>query len=258
MTFAGNRRALFALCGLSAATWLMSYSTTWAHERYNDGCQNCHGAFTDGTSPRGTIFPSNDKHQMHRSSSYMAAACNLCHTSGDGRNPWLGSSTGTANNPGIGCTGCHGQDYGGTIGNSAAGLRRHHSINGITECANCHTSDPLPLPETTMPRYYGTPDTRCNDPCNSGPNHLENWSIGDTRGLDTDGDNLFDDADPDCSPPCVGDLNGDLHVDISDLAILLAHFGTSGAQPADGDLDGDQDVDLSDLARMLSAFGTSC
>ena len=253
-----DRGTVFAVCGLAAAALLATYQPTWAHDRYNDGCQNCHGSFTGGTSPRGTIFPLNDKHEMHRNSAYMATACNLCHTTGDNRDPFLGRSNGTANNPGLGCTGCHGQEFGGAIGSSAAGLRRHHAMNGVTYCSNCHTSDPVPLPETALPRYYGTPDTHCDDPCNSGPNFRENWSVGDTRGLDTDGDNLFDAADPDCTPPCVGDLNGDRRVDISDLAVLLAHFGTTGAQPADGDLDGDQDVDLSDLARMLSVFGTTC
>src|SRR5262245_5380005 len=39
---------------------------------------------------------------------------------------------------------------------------------------------------------------------------------------------------------CPGDLNGDQHVDLSDLASLLAHFGMqSGATLADGDLDSD-------------------
>ena len=58
---------------------------------------------------------------------------------------------------------------------------------------------------------------------------------------------------------CTGDLDGDLQVGLSDLAILLANFGTpSGALLEDGDLDGDGDVDLSDLANMLSAFGTIC
>ena len=37
-----------------------------AYERYNDGCQNCHGSFTGSTSPKGSVFPSDDKHTMHR------------------------------------------------------------------------------------------------------------------------------------------------------------------------------------------------
>lgn len=61
------------------------------------------------------------------------------------------------------------------------------------------------------------------------------------------------------APPCPGDLNGDHAVDIGDLAILLANFGTqSGATLEDGDLDGDSDVDLSDLTALLSAFGNAC
>ncbi len=59
--------------------------------------------------------------------------------------------------------------------------------------------------------------------------------------------------------PCFGDLDGDNQVGLSDLAILLANFGTpSGALPEDGDLDGNGTVDLSDLALMLSVFGTVC
>jgi len=58
---------------------------------------------------------------------------------------------------------------------------------------------------------------------------------------------------------CTGDLDGNEVVDLSDLAVLLAHFGmTSGAEPADGDLDGDGDVDLADLAVLLAVFGTVC
>lgn len=58
---------------------------------------------------------------------------------------------------------------------------------------------------------------------------------------------------------CPGDLNGDLVVDLTDLATLLAHFGTaSGATLADGDLNGDGAVDLTDLARLLSNFGQNC
>ena len=59
--------------------------------------------------------------------------------------------------------------------------------------------------------------------------------------------------------PCPGDLNGDGVVDISDLAILLANFGTAaGATFEDGDSDGDGDVDIADLAVLLSNFGASC
>ncbi len=59
--------------------------------------------------------------------------------------------------------------------------------------------------------------------------------------------------------PCPGDVYGDRTINLTDLAILLAHFGTtSGATLADGDLDADTDVDLSDLAMLLANFGLSC
>lgn len=58
---------------------------------------------------------------------------------------------------------------------------------------------------------------------------------------------------------CTGDLDDDGDVSLSDLTILLAHFGTpSGATYADGDLDDDGDVDLNDLAILLAHFGTTC
>ena len=49
---------------------------------------------------------------------------------------------------------------------------------------------------------------------------------------------------------CPADFNGDLAVDGSDLAILLAAWGTSGA-----DLTGDGNTDGSDLAVLLAAWG---
>ena len=62
----------------------------------------------------------------------------------------------------------------------------------------------------------------------------------------------------DCAA-CTGDLDGDNDVDLTDLSVLLANFGTtSGADPADGDLDGDGDVDLTDLSSLLALFGTQC
>jgi hypothetical protein len=56
-----------------------------------------------------------------------------------------------------------------------------------------------------------------------------------------------------------GDLDHSGVVELADLAVLLAHFGTqSGATYEDGDLDADGDVDLADLASMLAHFGTAC
>jgi len=61
------------------------------------------------------------------------------------------------------------------------------------------------------------------------------------------------------SSVCHGDLDGDGDVDISDLAVLLANYGTtSGAAYEDGDLDGDGDVDLGDLAALLGVYGAVC
>ena len=169
-------------------------SDTMAFNRYQDGCNitSCHGDFTDSQSPKGTVFPSGNKHTMHRSSQNMNADCDLCHRSNDSNNPFIGVSDGTANNPGIGCTGCHEQN----------GLRAHHLITG-NDCSGCHPGDPAPLPENTIPTYYGTPDVDAAmvDPCNlSGLTETdENWSIGDLIGQDNDGDGLYDGDDPDCA-----------------------------------------------------------
>ena len=60
-------------------------------------------------------------------------------------------------------------------------------------------------------------------------------------------------------PQCQDDLNGDRVVNLSDLAILLAHYGlASGASYADGDVNGDGKVDLSDLAALLARYGSTC
>ncbi len=58
---------------------------------------------------------------------------------------------------------------------------------------------------------------------------------------------------------CDGDVTGDNVVDLNDLAVILASFGTpSGATRADGDLNYDGAVNLADLAVVLALFGTSC
>lgn len=55
------------------------------------------------------------------------------------------------------------------------------------------------------------------------------------------------------------DVDQDGLVGLSDLAILLAHFGSvEGNSFATGDLNGDTSVNLTDLAIQLANFGTSC
>jgi mono/diheme cytochrome c family protein len=197
---------------------LLAASGAQAYDRYkNDttgtgNCSTCHGDFTDGTSPLGTVFPGNNKHTMHRSSSYMNTECNLCHTSSDGRNPFIGSSDGTNDNPGLGCVGCHGraEDAGNDSVSAGlgAGLRQHHTNAGLNDCIGCHTdASPAlytPVGEDIMPTYYATVDTNADDPCNpdATANLNENWSVDDFIGLDNDGDLLYDTADlVDCPEP---------------------------------------------------------
>ncbi|MHC4908638.1 MAG: dockerin type I domain-containing protein [Planctomycetota bacterium] len=246
-----RRRATGSLVAVATVALALA-GPSEAHEKYSPGCTKCHGDFDGPVSPKGTIFPGDDKHQMHRSSSWMGADCQLCHTS-VGDNPFIGMSAGTAANPGVGCTGCHGRDYGGTLGNSGVGLRRHHLEAGVTECQQCHPNDPDPLPENIAPIYYGTSDTNVDDACNGGPDFLENWSIGDTVGLDNDGDLLYDADDPDCSGTCTGDVNIDGVVDVQDLVEVILQWGSPGG-PAD--VNGDGIVDVQDLVEVILAWGT--
>jgi len=54
-------------------------------------------------------------------------------------------------------------------------------------------------------------------------------------------------------------LDGGGDVGLSDLAQLLANYGTTGgATYEDCDLDGDEDVDPSDLATLLANYGAGC
>lgn len=58
---------------------------------------------------------------------------------------------------------------------------------------------------------------------------------------------------------CTADLNSDGVIDITDLARLLAHFGTMvGGTWENGDLDADGTVDIADLSRLLRSFGENC
>jgi len=62
-------------------------------------------------------------------------------------------------------------------------------------------------------------------------------------------------------PPCAGDINGDRSVNLTDLSILLAAFGTTLGGPgynAAADFNNDGAVNLTDLSILLAVFGTSC
>lgn len=177
-----TRTALLAITSLLLAA--VGTNTSQAYEDYS-GCAACHGDFRGSTSTKGTVFPGNN-HDMHRNAANMGTTCNLCHT-GSSRVPtFIGTSTGTANNPGLGCTGCH----------VAAGLQIHHINNGVSECLDCHDLAVAPA-ETVKPPYYGTVDTKANNPGNTvlTANTNENWSVGDFLGLDNDGNTLYDLAD---------------------------------------------------------------
>ena len=95
--------------GLAAglALAVIGNNTGQAYERYNGGCQTCHGSLLDSTSPQGTQFPSGDKHRMHRNTANMGTDCDFCHTHGDNDDPFIGSSDGIGTVPGLGCNGCH-------------------------------------------------------------------------------------------------------------------------------------------------------
>lgn len=54
---------------------------------------------------------------------------------------------------------------------------------------------------------------------------------------------------------CAGDLNKDGFVNLADLNIILANFGTDNL---DGDANGDGLTNLADLNIVLAAFGDEC
>ena len=77
---------LFFAVTLAAVLTFVNHAD--AYERYNDGCTNCHGSFTDATSTRGSAFKNNNKLEMHRNPYEMGTKCKLCHTNGDKKNPY--------------------------------------------------------------------------------------------------------------------------------------------------------------------------
>jgi hypothetical protein len=200
-----RKQFIFPLFIIITSFFIFFVSNSDAYKRYNDGCQTCHGRFTDGQHGNSTL-------EMHRNPYVMSTDCKLCHKSGNKKNPYIGTSEGTSDIPGQGCVGCHGReedaghDGGGTANSPGlgAGLRQHHWNIGATLCADCHSdADPAnytPVGEHVKPAYYGSVDTNSNNPCNQIAQHdlNENWDNVNLIGLDNDGDGLYDIDDPDC------------------------------------------------------------
>ena len=85
------------------------------------------------------------------------------------------------------------------------------------------------------------------------------WGINNSTDpvfLDTDGYDIVL-----IGANCTGDIDGSGAIDLSDLAQLLAGYGTFSGGPnfnPDNDVNGDGIVDLGDLAQVLAVYGTTC
>ena len=70
------------------------------------------------------------------------------------------------------------------------------------------------------------------------------------------GSPLMDAATVRYAAACPGDVNGDGIVDLSDLTILLSHFGEiGGSDPSHGDLNDDGPVNVIDLRLFQEELG---
>jgi hypothetical protein len=203
-----RRIAWTTTCGVALVVVALWSSDARAYPQYDDpgssnDCASCHPGFQGGGG--------NSLHANH-TANFGITACNLCHPSGGGSKPVRTYTSGTGG--GLGCAGCHGQDFGETSPNSgqpkstAYGLRQFHEIQqGIASCGiagGCHVpgalghSNPFPLPlgEAIAPTYYSFPNNDLGSPCSSGQEDLP-FDL-DAVGLDNDGDGLVDLADADC------------------------------------------------------------
>jgi hypothetical protein len=213
---------IFLIFMMSFAMWAPDAS---AFQFYSDatndqgGCAQCHTGFRDNNNylslAEGMSW-GDSLHNVHLNNTNITSVgggCDNCHggvgTAGRTVNP--GSSAAAADSVNaIACVGCHGrlEDANNVIPSNGsgygAGLRQHHFINGVGVCEGCHgDSNPAvftPVGEDTMPPWYGSvtnDNTATNlEPCNAAG---EEQLAGDTIGLDNDGDNAYDTADPDCA-----------------------------------------------------------
>jgi len=226
-----NRILLAGVFALAA--FAVSAPGVDAYDTY-DGCNTCHGNFNASSYVDVDGQSWGNLHDLHRSRGAFIATgmlntstdCNVCH-SGSSRTPvFIARSTGVSGLPAISCVGCHGRsEDGGHDSESAglgAGLRQHHTRAGVTDCQGCHSdADPAnytPVGENVKPPYYANPGaSRPNmptDPCNSNPTAAGKETFaGLLIGLDNDGDDLYDRADPNCRR-ALSDYDGDKKADL--------------------------------------------
>jgi hypothetical protein len=198
------RRGAFDMRGrliVSSATTLTAFvllvsgfGGTLAYESYRQSggsCAECHLGFLH----EGPL------HERHVN---MTHNCLLCHNV-EGDVP----KTFTSGDPeGEGCRGCHGVDNGSEHG-WGIGLVVHHVNAGAPPdqsgrtCFNCH-GDALPGHESETPVYYLRGDVNVKDPCSAMLPDGEDYN-GDGRGLDNDGDLVYDMNDSDCTSAGVED-----------------------------------------------------
>lgn len=196
-----------ACCAAALLYIFASAPAAHAYPNYDDGagngCVECHTAFQGGNPAK--------LHAQHITK-FGITQCNLCHPSGGGSSPvktyWSGPGGG------LGCAGCHGNDYGETSSLSGLpkatgyGLRQAHFNAGVTVCSSCHipgelgSPSPFPaiLPENVAPPYFGQATNGLRNPCDRAEE--ESTMDADTTGLDNDGNGFADwPDDVNCAEP---------------------------------------------------------
>lgn len=219
-----NHRPTFRTHGtllLAIALAATCAGTALAYQTYDAGCVTCHGNFR-ATSYISLVDGANwgNLHNLHRTT-MLSGDCNACHGGGDTFPVSLASSDGGTGLSPIGCMGCHGRAEDNTAANpnypdggAGAGLRQHHYRAGTTVCLNCHAdSSPTaytPVGERVLPPYYANPGTGhpAMPPSACNTDGRENFA-GAAIGLDNDGDDIYDGADPSCAVSATPDLPAD-------------------------------------------------
>jgi len=185
----------------------------WSVNDDATNCGYCHGDFRNSSylSPvDGQVW--GNLHNIHRTD-MLSGDCDTCHIGDDKFPVLLNQSNGGNGFEPISCMGCHGIDPEDPLQRPwwGAGLRAHHTNAGVgpdnndDTCMSCHTDDPTPAPEDTLPSYYFTPDAnhpeKPDNPCNPASLNYPESFAGADIGTDNDGDLLYDENDPDCSGP---------------------------------------------------------